>query len=642
MMYEVAVSGDYAYLAAGGCGLGVVDITRPDSTWKVGTFYVGDAYGVAVNGNYAYLACVDSGLVVVDISDPTAPSLAGGLDTPDMVWDVAVAGDKAYVTSPFQLIVVDIGDPAAPSVLGSGGNVEWNSRIFVSGDRAYVEDGHVGGLAVIDVSDPALPTFAGRCSLTVAVNDLYVEGDHAYVTYDDVYVVKVSQTPDSGIYTAQSLVINQLEKEISAVRLSTTQTDSIYWYASADSGAVWDAVTPDSTWQRLTSLGDDLIWRCEHVYLGSGIIPTCTSLELEWLHSPAIIDSIVDVPGDEGGWLRLNFARSGFDFASEDSLPVTGYQIYRRGEETMARMWDADEGGAFGSGTSDIKGLRLDGVEYWSAGRRVFARASRMAGSLPPGNWEIVEWVAATQSDSYTVLIPSVSDSTSGGVEWSEYLVTTHTTTPSVWYVSPSDSGYSVDNLPPQLPGGLAAQYLGETDLWLHWNLSSENDLSHWAVYRGTTPEFVADEVSRLGTTTDTSYVDGDFGPGEIYYYKVSAIDVHENESDHALLTPDDVTGVPGGGRSYANALYQNVPNPFGAGTQIAFSLKKAGRVSLRIFDAKGRLVRELVDEVREPSRYVEVWDGRDGRGRSVAAGTYFYRLEIPGWSAVKKMTLVK
>jgi hypothetical protein len=99
---------------------------------------------------------------------------------------------------------------------------------------------------------------------------------------------------------------------------------------------------------------------------------------------------------------------------------------------------------------------------------------------------------------------------------------------------------------------------------------------------------------------------------------------------------------VPGEGRRPNDILMQNVPNPFRSSTRIAFALERTGRVKLHVFDAKGRLVRVLVDEMREPSTYVEAWDGRDGRGRSVSAGVYFYRLEIPGTSAVRKMTLAK
>ena len=41
----------------------------------------GVVYGVAVSGNYAYVADGGKGLVVVDVSDKLAPSLAGSYDT---------------------------------------------------------------------------------------------------------------------------------------------------------------------------------------------------------------------------------------------------------------------------------------------------------------------------------------------------------------------------------------------------------------------------------------------------------------------------------------------------------------------------------------------------------------------------------
>jgi hypothetical protein len=49
-----------------------------------------------------------------------------------------------------------------------------------------------------------------------------------------------------------------------------------------------------------------------------------------------------------------------------------------------------------------------------------------------------------------------------------------------------------------------------------------------------------------------------------------------------------------------------------------------------------------LVDAVRGPDRYVEQWDGRDKSGRLLPSGTYFYRLEAPGWIDSKKMILAR
>jgi hypothetical protein len=198
-------------------------------------------------------------------------------------------------------------------------------------------------------------------------------------------------------------------------------------------------------------------------------------------------------------------------------------------------------------------------------------------------------------------------------------VVTGHTADSFVCYDSPPDSGYSVDNLSPCAPEALAAEYIGGSELSLYRNPNREADLSHYAIYRGTAPDFTPDATNRIGTATDSSFVDDDFGYDE-YYYKVSAIDIHENESPFALLSPDMITGTPGGKSRHGNVLLQNAPNPFVSSTRIAFSMKEEGHVSLSVFDARGRLVRVLADGVRGP-------------------GTYFYRLEVPGWSDSRKMT---
>jgi hypothetical protein len=96
------------------------------------------------------------------------------------------------------------------------------------------------------------------------------------------------------------------------------------------------------------------------------------------------------------------------------------------------------------------------------------------------------------------------------------------------------------------------------------------------------------------------------------------------------------------GAAAAEHTLFQNVPNPFVMDTQISFWMRKEAHARLQVFDAKGRLVRVLVDEVLKPMRYVEVWDGTDSDGRRLPSGTYFCRLELPGWSSVKKMTLVR
>lgn len=90
-------------------------------------------------------------------------------------------------------------------------------------------------------------------------------------------------------------------------------------------------------------------------------------------------------------------------------------------------------------------------------------------------------------------------------------------------------------------------------------------------------------------------------------------------------------------------ALRQNYPNPFNPRTTIRYTLPRAERVQLRVFDVQGRLVATLRNG-SEPAgeRRVE-WDGRDGQGQPVASGVYLYRLTTQsGERFSKRMVVVK
>ena len=76
--------------------------------------------------------------------------------------------------------------------------------------------------------------------------------------------------------------------------------------------------------------------------------------------------------------------------------------------------------------------------------------------------------------------------------------------------------------------------------------------------------------------------------------------------------------------------------------TTIAFGLKKSGYVSLRIYDASGRLVKELVDETRPVGSYTVEWNGRENKGSDTASGVYFYRLIAGEFKETKKMILLR
>ncbi|AFN74927.1 Mannan endo-1,4-beta-mannosidase [Melioribacter roseus P3M-2] len=84
-------------------------------------------------------------------------------------------------------------------------------------------------------------------------------------------------------------------------------------------------------------------------------------------------------------------------------------------------------------------------------------------------------------------------------------------------------------------------------------------------------------------------------------------------------------------------ALLQNYPNPFNPTTTISYNISKTAKVRISVYDALGREVRELVNELKTPGSYNVEFDGT-----GLASGIYFYRLETEGRSKVKSMLLMK
>ncbi|HUN66153.1 MAG TPA: YCF48-related protein [Bacteroidota bacterium] len=84
-------------------------------------------------------------------------------------------------------------------------------------------------------------------------------------------------------------------------------------------------------------------------------------------------------------------------------------------------------------------------------------------------------------------------------------------------------------------------------------------------------------------------------------------------------------------------SLEQNYPNPFNPSTTIRFSLPRASRVVLTIFDITGREVARLVDATLPPGVYLERWNAM-----GYASGMYYYRLTAGTTSATKPMVLMK
>ena len=89
-------------------------------------------------------------------------------------------------------------------------------------------------------------------------------------------------------------------------------------------------------------------------------------------------------------------------------------------------------------------------------------------------------------------------------------------------------------------------------------------------------------------------------------------------------------------------SLSKNYPNPFNPSTTIDYELSEAGMVSLIIYDLKGAVVRNLVNDYQEEYYHNIVWNGLNDSGQAVVSGRYILKMSTPGFSDTITMTLLK
>ena len=256
---------------------------------------------------------------------------------------------------------------------------------------------------------------------------------------------------------------------------------------------------------------------------------------------------ISDVPDDQGGWVYVNWE----DNANEGLSEITLY-----------RIWEQN----------------------------------------PEGEWVSLGTVPAVQQNTYMFLAHTFGDSTTeDGIFWSKFYVTAHTTDPNVYYISEVDSGYSVDNLAPSVPMGLLAQVTDENTIKLSWDTSGDNDFNYFKIYRSIEEDFDPSGIESYTATTDTLYIDTDIQSGEIYYYRITAIDFHGNESGASELVSASVVLLSSDTkvRSYPREfnLQQNYPNPFNPSTIIPFELPDISHVTITVYTVLGQKLEVLTDK---------------------------------------------
>ena len=184
-------------------------------------------------------------------------------------------------------------------------------------------------------------------------------------------------------------------------------------------------------------------------------------------------------------------------------------------------------------------------------------------------------------------------------------------------------------------PSDLVATAAGTT-IGLRWaNGGGGIGLLRYRIYRG----LDSTNVALLDSTTSTSYVNLGLPVGNVYFYRVSAVDAigFEGAMSYAASGSTVVNAIDHQAIPNEFFLYQNYPNPFNPSTRIVFAIPKTARVQVRVLDLLGREVAVLVNGERTPGTYEVQWDAG-----AHPSGVYICRIQAGEFVQMRKMTLIK
>ncbi len=631
-----------------------------------------DIYAQRLNGSGVAQWTANGVVVCNQAGDQSSPDVApdafGGAviawedfrsgTTYDLYAQRVTAGGGASWTANGVAVSVFANDQAAPCTIsdGQGGAyVVWMDNRTLAGETdVYMQHLTPGGANYWTAGGVTLCTASGSQRYIDAAPDassgfFVTWRDSRNVTQDDVYAQRVG--PDGFAYwTANGVAVGASTDDAGAPVLTPDGSGGVIlmWDETRTTGA------SDVLAQRLSSTGAAQ-WT-------SGGVPVCTAQSqqvaatgtpdgaggvlIAWsdarnygtnydiycqrverygqLGNPEpVITSVSDVKNDQGGFVKLVWNASYLD--ADPTYGITEYRVFRSAPGPLL---------ANGAPASS-RATTTDSDEAVREGKLLLVPNGAQVTS-----WEFVGTQAAEAFASYSRIVATTADSAGGSNPRTYFLVEARASTSisSDRWSSAPDSGYSVDNLAPAAPAPLTGQYAAGTTQ-LHWNRNTEADLAGYKLYRGSSAAFVPSPANFVAQLPDTGAADAAGAP---YVYKLTAVDVHGNESPVATLIPSGTLSVGDGATRAALSFAAPSPNPARGSATLRYSLSARGHVKLALFDAAGRRVATVADGVMEAGEHSATLALRDDAGRELPAGLYLARLEAEGRVLTRRIAAVR
>jgi hypothetical protein len=257
---------------------------------------------------------------------------------------------------------------------------------------------------------------------------------------------------------------------------------------------------------------------------------------------------------------------------------------------------------------------------------------------LPPGTYDISASLPHHFSDlSYELTVEELTNTT--GIDFSLQFLTPPTNLEFILH----DNNITVDlswQYEPLIPSSRNESPQGFETVRRGEKRQTLDESVTFVIYRQKDSGF----FQQIGTTEELYYTDLLPVSQSLYSYFIVAVYpegesatsniVNTGDSSNSL---DDIPLLP---QSYS--LRQNYPNPFNPVTNISFSLPVQEKVVLNIYNIKGELVANLVEDTLPAGDHNIQWQGTNNNNRPVGSGIYFYDLRAGNFRETRKALLLK
>ncbi len=702
---QVVARDGYAYLAALGGHLKILDLSDPHAPTVAATVGSNWTNTVSLQDDIAYLTYTHdpeypyyrAGLEIVDISDPEAPVSLSTLETyPTYLFGSFPLGDVLYVAAGDGLRIYDVSDPEAPFLVETDADISLFFDIDLNGDYATFSQGHFG-LKVVDVSDPldpvevaTLPTDMHSRGIDRS-GTLMVVAESWGTSESRLRIVDVSDPFDPILATefdipghATDVCIVQNTAHVAA----TSGDVQVVGLADPMNPVLLGRISV-SDWAQSLALHGDYLCIAQH---NDSWGATSHNFSIAAVQNPSFVPMISSEIGGEVESMALSgdlaFLAAGADglrVVDIDQLdsPVELAQLPLPGHAEDIAVW-----GNYAYLACDEGGLQVVDVSLPSA---PFVEGSLLidedARCLDFHGDHV--YIGTYSGDLVVVRVadPSMPEEVGRISNYGGILdLTIHG---DAAYLAREDNGILIADLSdPENPVQVGIyqssfpfkRYVAVSgDLLIYAeDMCGYDDVIYSAVvFNDISDPFDPVElgeywlpgcnVSALVATASTAYVtsgslhvvsfEDPQSPkllGALPHYPralaagfdfLAMAGFSEAPPDLLAFAPlecEDPTGSPHDWTPSAPDRLVSYPNPFNPGTTVAFDLPSLGPIRLSIHGLDGRLLRVLADRSMSAGRHEVYWDGRDESGHGLASGVYLLNLSTSDFQTREKLVLLK